>query len=58
MSIEVRHHLLTYFHGSVLDRLREEDWGEEVDKMSQHDLNRLFDLNVVGRAVKLTDKGK
>ncbi len=45
-------------HFSILARLREEGWRDELDKIGAKDLERLFELEEVSRAVKLTEKGK
>ncbi len=45
-------------HSSILARLREEDWRDELDKIGAEDLNRLFKLDVVSRGVELTEKGE
>ncbi|KAI0779374.1 hypothetical protein C8Q74DRAFT_1258695 [Fomes fomentarius] len=42
---------------AVLARLRQEGWGDELDKMSSQLLDRLYDINLVSRAIRLTDKG-
>lgn len=45
------------FNPSVLDKLRKEGWGDELDRMSEGDYDRLSDLPSVRRTTKLTDKG-
>ncbi len=54
MSSTVRPTNLFY---SVLDRLREEGWGEEVDKLSEKSTYELASLDGVNRPTKLTERG-
>ncbi|RDX47896.1 hypothetical protein OH76DRAFT_1405445 [Lentinus brumalis] len=42
---------------AVLDRLREEGWGEEVDKLSEKSTYELASLDGVNRPTKLTERG-
>ncbi|KAI0744163.1 hypothetical protein C8Q80DRAFT_1122426 [Daedaleopsis nitida] len=42
---------------AVLDKLREEGWGEELDKMEQREQNRLHNIPAVCRPNKLTERG-
>ncbi|KAI0744176.1 hypothetical protein C8Q80DRAFT_1185423 [Daedaleopsis nitida] len=42
---------------AVLDKLREEGWGEELEKMGRWGQHRLYNMPVICRPNKLTDRG-
>lgn len=42
---------------SILDRLREDGWGTELDYMTEHDLYAFREQPYVRKPAKLTDRG-